>query len=201
MPCVHRELPAQQRIPKRTRADSRSHAETRFAPTLFPPLFPPKPGSVPRERFPVRSVARLESPDTQNAARPKVRLRPTACPTGLESPMAKPKRARVGGSSPSSGTAPKPQRQRGLWRSRADLDIDTAELRHVAATATNRCVRPEAVGRCLALRGGARGATRTTGAPGRRTAIAPATGGDRAPVSADRSVVSIAAAPPSASGR
>ncbi len=70
MPCVHRELPAQQRIPKRTRADSKSHAETRFAPTLFPPLFPPKPGSVPRERFPVRSVARLESPDTQNAAGP-----------------------------------------------------------------------------------------------------------------------------------
>jgi hypothetical protein len=95
MPCVHRELPAQQWIPKRTRADSKSHAETRFAPTLFPPLFPPKPGSVPRERFPVRSVARLESPDTQNAARPKARLRPTACPTGLESPIAKPKRAGI----------------------------------------------------------------------------------------------------------
>ena len=95
MPCSHRELPAQQEIPKRTRADSKSHAETRCAPTLFPPLFPPKPGSVPRERFPVRSVATLESPDTQNAARPKVPLRPTACPTGLESPMANPNRAGI----------------------------------------------------------------------------------------------------------
>ena len=48
---------------------------------------------------------------------------------------------------------------------------------------------------------GARGATRTTGAPGDGRRSRPGDGGDRAPVSADRSVVSAAAAAPSASGR
>jgi hypothetical protein len=95
MPRVHRELPAQPGIPKRTRADSKSHAETRFAPTCSHPCSHRSPHRSRASASPRGLWARLESPDTQNAARPKVRLRPTACPTGLESPMAKPKRAGI----------------------------------------------------------------------------------------------------------
>jgi hypothetical protein len=110
MPCFHREFLQSKGFRRGHERTARAMRRRDLLPPRSHPCSHRSPDRSRASASPVRSAARLEGPDTRNAARPKMRLRLTPYPTGLESPMANPNRARghkprVGDSSPSSGTA------------------------------------------------------------------------------------------------